>query len=76
MGCCQINLLGPELNLLNSPNMQEKPPDKDKAELHLPISVSIDNSIPPPTLTPYFGKKFNFDDTEKSNHETKHLEIS
>ena len=78
MGCCQTSLLGPDFQStpIGSINIQEKVPENKKLAFPIPISISNDNNIPQPTITPYFGKKFNFEDCDKTNHESKPLEIS
>ena len=78
MGCCQNAPLGAEFQSIpvGSISIHERVPDNNMCTLDLPISLTSDNSSPTPIITPYFGKKFNFEDTERSNRENKHLKIS
>lgn len=77
MGCCQTSLIESDFHtsLTGSMIVQDK---SGLGSKHLPISIPLinDSSPPPPKLTPFFGKKFNFDDSDKGTHETKPLEIS
>ncbi|OMJ64976.1 hypothetical protein SteCoe_40431 [Stentor coeruleus] len=77
MGCCQTSLIESDFqsSLAGSLIIQDKPGLGNK---HLPISIPLINDSPAPTpkLTPFFGKKFNFDDSDKGTHEKKSLEIS
>jgi hypothetical protein len=74
MGCCQASII--EQDLQASP-IGSVPGDRTamsarKAPIALPL-IS-EGSLPPPKLTPCFGKKFTFE--ERSSFDSKHLEIS
>jgi hypothetical protein len=76
MGCCQASIVEHDLHLNQAGSMIAQ--DKHSySNRKIPISLPLvsESSIPPPKLTPCFGKKFNFDDY-RSSHETKHLEIN
>lgn len=77
MGCCQTSLTESEFQSSPAGSMilQDKSGIVSKS---LPILIPMinDSSLPPPKLTPYFGRKFNFDDADKGTHDSKPLEIS
>ncbi|OMJ73233.1 hypothetical protein SteCoe_28107 [Stentor coeruleus] len=77
MGCCQISLIESEFQ--SSPAGSMILPDKPgilNKSLPILIPTINDPSFPPPKLTPYFGRKFNFEDADKGTHDSKPLEIS
>ncbi|OMJ81087.1 hypothetical protein SteCoe_18498 [Stentor coeruleus] len=78
MGCCQTSMLGPDFQSFPVGNIakQKDVQDNNKNLLELQDSNSSNNPSPPPIITPFFGKKFSFDESEKHHHEIKVPDIS
>ncbi|OMJ65450.1 hypothetical protein SteCoe_38197 [Stentor coeruleus] len=74
MGCCQTLVL--DADFQSFPAIRKDVQDKNKNVLELQDSNSSNNSSPPPIITPFFGKNFSFDESDKHHHEIKAPDIS
>jgi hypothetical protein len=75
MGCCQTFVLDSELH--SSPNGSMVVQDRNVGK-NVPINLTLVNEgyAPAPKLTPYFGKKFQFEESGKGSCESRSLEIN
>ncbi|OMJ81703.1 hypothetical protein SteCoe_17753 [Stentor coeruleus] len=78
MGCCQTSMLGADFQSfpIGSIAINKDCTGSNKNTLVIMDSHSSDHSSPPPIITPYFGKKFSFDESDKHHHDSKALDIS